>query len=209
MLRRRIWHCVREEKLRTISGFQEKALHDPGLHGAVGSVTVHQCKFDVSRPGFLPGHPSESIAATAHLSVHPHLAWGSRPERRFTPWPYSSTRRESMIVAGFMPRTSIPGPCARPGKASFPYRQRRKLRRLSPGWRQGRAVGLLHLLLRGGRLAPALLKNIVFAQHNLVTDSSFNEFNFICCRNVLIYFNKSLQDRCISFFMKVWPRSVC
>ncbi len=39
-----------------------------------------------------------------------------------------------------------------------------------------------------------LKKNIVFAQHNLVTDSSFNEFNVIFCRNVMIYFNKQLQD---------------
>src|SRR4051794_22541168 len=29
MVKRRIWQCVREEKLRTISGFQEKTLHDP------------------------------------------------------------------------------------------------------------------------------------------------------------------------------------
>lgn len=40
-----------------------------------------------------------------------------------------------------------------------------------------------------------LRRNIVFAQHNLVTDASFNEFHGILCRNVLIYFNKSLQER--------------
>lgn len=37
-------------------------------------------------------------------------------------------------------------------------------------------------------------KNLVFAQHNLVTDGSFNEFNVILCRNVMIYFNKKLQN---------------
>jgi chemotaxis protein methyltransferase CheR len=41
----------------------------------------------------------------------------------------------------------------------------------------------------------SLKKNIVFAQHNLVTDGAFNEFNVILCRNVMIYFNRSLQDR--------------
>jgi len=41
----------------------------------------------------------------------------------------------------------------------------------------------------------SLRKNIVFSQHNLVTDGSFNEFNVILCRNVLIYFNQSLQNR--------------
>ena len=42
---------------------------------------------------------------------------------------------------------------------------------------------------------PALLRNVVFAQHNLVTDRSFSEFNVILCRNVLIYFDKALQTR--------------
>jgi chemotaxis protein methyltransferase CheR len=44
-------------------------------------------------------------------------------------------------------------------------------------------------------LVPELRRNIVFAQHNLATDRSFNEFNLVLCRNVLIYFNRSLQDR--------------
>jgi len=42
---------------------------------------------------------------------------------------------------------------------------------------------------------PSLRDNIVFAPHNLVTDGSFNEFNVILCRNVLIYFNKALKER--------------
>lgn len=41
----------------------------------------------------------------------------------------------------------------------------------------------------------SISKNIVWAQHNLTTDSSFNEFHLILCRNVLIYFNRRLQDR--------------
>jgi chemotaxis protein methyltransferase CheR len=42
---------------------------------------------------------------------------------------------------------------------------------------------------------PALHEHVVFARHDLVTDSPFNEFNLILCRNVLIYFNRTLQDR--------------
>jgi chemotaxis protein methyltransferase CheR len=43
-----------------------------------------------------------------------------------------------------------------------------------------------------------LRKNIIFAEHNLVTDGSFNEFHVIFCRNVLIYFNNFLQERVYS-----------
>jgi chemotaxis protein methyltransferase CheR len=39
-----------------------------------------------------------------------------------------------------------------------------------------------------------LRENVVFAQHNLVADSSFNEFHVILCRNVMIYFNSQLQS---------------
>ncbi len=46
----------------------------------------------------------------------------------------------------------------------------------------------------------SLRENIIFSQHNLATDSSFNEFNVIICRNVLIYFNHLLQDHVCSLF---------
>lgn len=45
------------------------------------------------------------------------------------------------------------------------------------------------------------LKNkIVFADHNLVTDSVFGEMHVIVCRNVLIYFNRDLQNKVINLF---------
>ena len=40
-----------------------------------------------------------------------------------------------------------------------------------------------------------LRDKVVFARHNLVSDASFNEFNVIFCRNVLIYFNEELQQK--------------
>jgi chemotaxis protein methyltransferase CheR len=46
----------------------------------------------------------------------------------------------------------------------------------------------------------SLKKNIVFSNHNLVTDSVFGEMDMIMCRNVLIYFNRELQDRVFRLF---------
>ena len=43
-------------------------------------------------------------------------------------------------------------------------------------------------------------KKIVLATHNLVSDGSFNEFQIIICRNVMIYFEKPLQDRALNLF---------
>jgi chemotaxis protein methyltransferase CheR len=42
-------------------------------------------------------------------------------------------------------------------------------------------------------LKSSLRENVVFAQHNLASDASFNEFHVILCRNVMIYFNSQLQ----------------
>ena len=45
-----------------------------------------------------------------------------------------------------------------------------------------------------------LKKNIIWANHNLVTDSDFAEMHMILCRNVMIYFNKDLQKRVHDLF---------
>lgn len=45
-----------------------------------------------------------------------------------------------------------------------------------------------------------LSEKIIISTHNLVSDSSFNEFDLILCRNVLIYFDKELQDRVLQLF---------
>ena len=49
---------------------------------------------------------------------------------------------------------------------------------------------------------PLLKQNIVFAEHNLVTDSVFAEVNMVVCRNVLIYFNRELQNKVLRLFDK-------
>lgn len=46
----------------------------------------------------------------------------------------------------------------------------------------------------------SLKQNIVFSPHNLTADKSFNEFQLVICRNVLIYFNQQLQNKVINLF---------
>jgi chemotaxis protein methyltransferase CheR len=50
-----------------------------------------------------------------------------------------------------------------------------------------------------------LKKRMVFSTHNLGADQSFNEFNLVVCRNVLIYFNRDLQDKVIGLFNDSLP----
>src|SRR4029078_4731235 len=57
-----------------------------------------------------------------------------------------------------------------------------------------------HAKYGGALFDESLRKNVVFSLHNLVTDRSFAEFNVIFCRNVLIYFDRNLQNRVHELF---------
>lgn len=50
------------------------------------------------------------------------------------------------------------------------------------------------------KLKSTLRKNIMFADHNLVTDGVFSEVDLVMCRNVLIYFDRPLQNRVFRLF---------
>jgi chemotaxis protein methyltransferase CheR len=58
----------------------------------------------------------------------------------------------------------------------------------------------------GAAFDQRLTRNVVFAQHNLATDRSFNEFNVVVCRNVMIYFDRALQNRVHDLFYSSLPR---
>ncbi len=51
-----------------------------------------------------------------------------------------------------------------------------------------------------GKFKDFLKERITFSYHNLVSDGVFGEMNIICCRNVLIYFDKTLQDKVLGKF---------
>jgi len=50
------------------------------------------------------------------------------------------------------------------------------------------------------KFEEGLSQKMVFSEHSLVSDNSFNEFDIIICRNVMIYFEKKLQDRALKLF---------
>jgi chemotaxis protein methyltransferase CheR len=58
------------------------------------------------------------------------------------------------------------------------------------------------------KMIPQLRENIVFSEHNLATGGGFVEAHLILCRNVLIYFNRDLQERVVKlFYESLGPRS--
>lgn len=57
-----------------------------------------------------------------------------------------------------------------------------------------------HTKYNNAKMLDVLKKKITFSNHNLVTDGVFGEMNVVVCRNVLIYFDESLQKRVLSLF---------
>lgn len=51
-------------------------------------------------------------------------------------------------------------------------------------------------------LNPEIKRNIVFNTHNLATDEAFIDAQMVICRNVLIYFDRDLQDRAVSLMAR-------
>jgi chemotaxis protein methyltransferase CheR len=66
----------------------------------------------------------------------------------------------------------------------------------------GRARLSDYFVVSGSRAAvvPMLRRRIFFSDHSLATDSSFMEAQLISCRNVLIYFDRELQNRSVALF---------
>ena len=71
---------------------------------------------------------------------------------------------------------------------------------LSGGGRQALAIGLLSRGVRRRQVLETLKSRVVFADHSLATDSVFLEAHLVSCRNVLIYFDRALQDRALGLF---------
>ncbi|HMI88106.1 MAG TPA: protein-glutamate O-methyltransferase CheR [Polyangiaceae bacterium] len=58
----------------------------------------------------------------------------------------------------------------------------------------------------GAVLARSLTDNVVFSDHSLATDSVFSEVQVVSCRNVMIYFDRTLQDRVLGLFRDALAR---
>ncbi|WP_246797447.1 CheR family methyltransferase [Burkholderia perseverans] len=63
-----------------------------------------------------------------------------------------------------------------------------------------------HAAYGGARFTGSLRERVVFADHSLSTDEVFLEAHLVSCRNVLIYFDRALQDRALALFERTLVR---
>jgi chemotaxis protein methyltransferase CheR len=194
-LRRRILRQVHTEGAGSISGLLERVLHDPDC--------MERFLTDVSvRTTAMFRDPSLFHALRAQvipiLRTYPFIrVWNAG----------CSTGEEAYSIAillaeeGLYDRSRIyatdlnEGSLERARSGRFPLARMREYTSnyIAAGGR--RAFSEYFTVDRTeARFHPRLSENLVFARHNLVSDRSFNEFNLILCRNVMIYFDWTLQE---------------
>jgi chemotaxis protein methyltransferase CheR len=195
-LRRRLWRRIHAERLQSVSGLQEKVLHDPAcmerllLDLSINVTAMFRdpsfyVAFREQVAPLLRTYPftriwvagcstGEEVYSLAILLAEEELYERTRI--------YATDINEAVLDQ------------ARAGVFALDKMQAYTENYIKAGGT--RAFSEYYVAAYdGAQFARSLTENVVFAQHNLVSDRSFNEFNVIVCRNVMIYFDRSLQAR--------------
>jgi len=200
-LRRRLWRRADLEGLRSLSGLQERILHDPpAMERLLGDLSINVTEM-FRDPGC---HAALRESALPLLRTHPFVrVWVAGCSSGEEVVSIAITLREQgLLERSLIYATDIDAEVlARARTGAFPIERIQDYTRnyMAAG---GQEAFSSYYTVQGGRavFAPELLKDVVFAQHNLASDRSFNEFHLVVCRNVLIYFGRELQDRVLTLF---------
>ncbi|EXX86027.1 chemotaxis protein CheR [Paenibacillus darwinianus] len=194
-VRRRIWHRVHSERLETVSGLMERVIHDRScMERLLSDMTIHVTEMFRDPQAFRAFRQ----LVVPMLRTYPFIRiWHAG----------CSTGEEVYSMAillyeeGLYDKSRIyatdadAGVLAAAKEGVFPMERMKLYTRNYMEAGGNEAFSKFYTAKYDSVIFQSFLKkNIVFGQHNLVTDGSFNEFNVIFCRNVMIYFNKALQD---------------
>src|SRR3954449_2852965 len=200
-LKRRLWRRAHAEGLTTLSALQDRVLHDARCMERL----LHDLSINVTAmfrdPSFYVAFREQVVPL---LRTYPFVRiWNAG----------CSTGEETyslailLTEAGLYDKTRVyptdinDAVLERAQRARFPLERMRDYTAnyLSAG---GQEEFSRYYSVEGDEAAfsDELRARIVFANHNLVSDGPFNDFNVIVCRNVMIYFGKRLQDRVHDLF---------
>jgi chemotaxis protein methyltransferase CheR len=195
-LRRRVWRRIHAEGLTTVSALQDKLLHDPACMERLLldlSINVTAMFRD---PSFYVAFRRKVVPT---LRTYPFTRiWVAGCSTGEEVYSLAILLQEEKLYH----RTRIyatdinEAVVDRARRGVFPLDKMREYTRNYIKAGGTNAFSEYYLAkYDGAQFQRSLTENVVFAQHNLVSDRSFNEFNVIICRNVMIYFDRTLQDR--------------
>jgi chemotaxis protein methyltransferase CheR len=200
-LRRRVLVRVQKEGLGSVSELQARVLRDPDCMGRLlGDLSIHVTEM-FRDPSFFKAIRDEVVPI---LRTYPFIRiWDAGCSTGEEAYSIAIIMEEeglhdrSQIYATDMNKRVLE--TARSGIFALSTMRDNTQNYLASGGK-GSFSDYYTARYENAVLRPELRRHIVFAQHNLVTDSGFNTFNLIICRNVLIYFNRDLQERVFALF---------
>src|SRR5438552_1768831 len=202
-LRRRLWRRVHAEGERTIAGLMEKLLHDPpSMERLLLDLSINVTAM-FRDPAFYVAFRSRVVPL---LRTYPFtriwVAGCSTGEEVYSL--AILLQEEELYDRARIYATDINESVLERAKTGvFPLNKMREYTQNYIKAGGTRPFSEYYLAkYDGAQFQRSLIENVVFAQHNLVSDHSFNEFNVIICRNVMIYFDRTLQDRVHELFFE-------
>jgi chemotaxis methyl-accepting protein methylase len=193
---RRIINRMKAERLPTITALLEKVLHDPRvLERLLNDLSIRMTEM-YRDPSFFAAFRNEVVPLLRELPEiriwHAGCATGEEVYSMAILMQEEGLSEKTRIYATDMNEKALHAA----QKGAFPLK---KMQQYTKNYlKAGGKMAFSEYYTTDHQFAyfsPNLTENLTFAQHNLVSDSSFNEFHVIFCRNVMIYFDSALQQQ--------------
>lgn len=193
-VKRRVAERVRAEGLATISGLLERVLHDPPAMARFVDALTHNAGSPFREPAFFTAFHDRVLP---RLRTFPHVRiWviGSGDDA----YALAILLREAEFYHRVRIYATDAGESAieRAKAGAFPVELLEEYaERYAEAGGTRRFSDYVEIVGTQAVFKPGLREQIVFAQHNLACDSSFNEFHLVVARNVITHFNRTLAYR--------------
>ena len=199
--KRRVLHAMKEMHCTTISALQDKILHDAAAFSQLLQYLTIPVTEMFRDPSFYLSLREQVIP---FLKTYPSLkVWvaGCSTGQEV----YSMAimlREEGLLERSILYATDInPQSLETAKRGVFPLDQMQLYTENYQAAGGKTAFSDYYTAAYGGaRFDQSLVENVTFADHSLATDSVFSETHLISCRNVMIYFNRRLQNRVFGLF---------
>ena len=200
-LRRRLGSAMSRFDCKTLSELQDKVLRDPMIFRSVINVLTVQVSEMFRDPEYFMALRTKVVPL---LRTYPSLklwvAGCSAGEEVYSL--AILLREEGLLARSLIYATDINDDALK--RAEGGVYEAERLEVFAENHRKAGAKGPLseYYTEAYGRAVfdKSLRQNVVFSDHSLATDSVFAEMHLVSCRNVLIYFNRTLQNRALDLF---------
>jgi chemotaxis protein methyltransferase CheR len=200
-VKRRLIQARDHFKCANFSALQDMILHDPGMMTAMLPYLTVQVSELFRDPLYFKAIREKVVP---HLKTYPSLkVWIAGCSTGEELYSFAILfREEGLFDRTLFYATDINHDALKKAEAGVYSLDRIKLftenHRLSGG--RGSLSDYYNAAYGAASFDKTLRKNVVFSDHSLATDAVFAETQLVSCRNVLIYFDRELQDRAITLF---------